>query len=591
LTDTSNIVDNNFNTVSGYGEAHGGTDDVYYVQIDLGGVYNLSSLKVKRQSGSYANPEPYYCTVKVSDGSSWITLSANPLVGDQTQNETFTSSISHVRYIRSTLYSSNSYLYTEARWYEIQAFARELILFTPVNNSYTYFNFPDLTHDIYFSWENTSDNYNIKIAKDQDFNILTTDKTLSVNYTTESLEPAIYWWKVRVYDSLLGTYGNYSNVSKFNLVRNASGGLNTGIEGFVYRLVDGTQVPLSDAIVYIHTEALNWSSNQITGTNGYYLFDNLTNNTVYSISAKATGYEDSMTEYVTTITGQRVTKNILLTKCISGFNCGFYTQPVTFTLRNLFDASFSGVTATVYKGDELTSTDIGITDSSGSVTFMLNKDQKYRVVFSGGGIETLTFYAFGSSTNYRILVVSGFPTGGNRNEDISANLAVTSLNATHSNLSLVYKDNRSSTTAISFYATNLTTNSTCTQTSTSQDIALNCTVSSTGTYRFGFTATSSIYGTFQQDKIINFGTGTQTNNPLAGKVDSTLLQWGCIMLLVFVAAMFSVQTVKFGAVIVPAMAMVFWSLGWMQVNFILVATAMCIGVMVYLRMSEHKVEY
>jgi hypothetical protein len=471
---------------------------------------------------------------------------------------------------------------------------RDVTLSTPSNGSTQNFNYPPLTDDVYFSWIATNSstvNFNLLVAQDSAFYLVVYDSTFNGLSKTLSLSNGTYYWKVRPYYTETSTYGAFTPAWIFSLNANYNPSGRTGIAGTVYHIVDGTQVPLSDAIVYIHNEVLNWSSNQITGANGYYLFDNLTNNTVYSVYAKATGYEDSVTEYVTTAPAQRTIKNILLTKCISGFNCGFYTQPVTFTLRNLFDASFPGVTATVYKGDELTATDSGITDSSGSVTFMLNKDQKYRVVFSGGGMDTLTFYAFGSSTNYRILVVSGFPTGGNRNEDISANLTVTTINATHSNLSLIYKDNRSSTTAINFYATNLTTGQTCTQTSTSQDTTLSCAVLASGTYRFGFNATSSIFGFFQQDKTINFGAGTQANNPLAGRIDSTLLQWGCIMLLVFVAAMFSVQTVKFGAVIVPAMAMVFWSLGWMQVNFILVATAMCIGVMVYLRSSEHKVEY
>jgi hypothetical protein len=483
--------------------------------------------------------------------------------------------------------------YASSAWSNIVSI-RDLSLSTPSNGSTQNFNYPPLTDDVYFSWITTNSstvNFNLLVAQDSAFYLVVSDSTFNGLSKTLALPEGTYYWKVRPYYTETSTYGAYTPAWNFTLHADYNPSGLAGIAGTVYHIVDGTQVPLSDAIVYIHNEALNWSSNQVTGTNGYYLFDNLTNNTVYSISAKATGYEDSVTEYVTTIPGQRITKNILLTKCISGFNCGFYTQPVTFTLRNLFDASFSGVTATVYKGDELTATETGITDSSGSVTFMLNKDQKYRVVFSGGGMDTLTFYAYGSSTNYRILVVSGFPTGGNRNEDISANLTVTTINATHSNLSLIYKDNRSSTTAINFYATNLTTGQTCTQTSTSQDTTLSCAVLALGTYRFGFNATSSIFGFFQQDKTINFGAGTQTNNPLAGKVDSTLLHWGCIMLLVFVAAMFSVQTVKFGAVIVPAMALVFWSLGWMQVNFIFVATSMCIGVMVYLRSSEHKVEY
>ena len=58
------------------------------------------------------------------------------------------------------------------------------------------------------------------------------------------------------------------------------------------------------------------------------------------------------------------------------------------------------------------------------------------------------------------------------------------FNSTYNNLSLIYRDNKSSTTTINFYATNLSTNSTCTQSSTSQIVTLNCTVLATGLYQF-----------------------------------------------------------------------------------------------------------
>lgn len=466
-------------------------------------------------------------------------------------------------------------------------------LYNPINNSEDYFNYPDFTHETHFSWEEIPNlNYNIKIAKDNGFNLLTIDKTISTNYTTESLEPATYFWKVRLYNTTTETYGNYSNVSTFTLIRNASTGTGTRIEGMVYELVDNSPVMLSEATVYIRNEALNCSNSMVTGSNGYYLFSDLEDNMTYSLSVKKTGYEDSVTEYATTVLDEAIQKNILLTKCISSFNCGFITQPVTFTVRNLFDDEFPGVTVTVYKGDELTAFDIGLTDSGGSITFMLNKDQKYRVTFEGGGIASMiTYYAYGSQTNYRIVVVSGFPDGGNRLEYISTNLSASTINATHSNLSLVYSDSIGSTTSINFYTTNLTTGATCWSNSTASNATLSCAVLSTGTYRYGFTAVSSVYGTFRQDKVHNFGAGTSAGNPLYGKVDSTLLNWASIMVLIFVSAMFSVKSVKFGAVVIPAMALVLWSMHWLQVNFLLLSTALVIGIMVYMRMSEHKVEY
>ena len=583
-----NVVDNNYSTPTGTALLWGGfSDDVAYIQIDLGEIYNVSSMGISLNVVSCTHS--CFSKLKISvDGSTWTDVAT--FTGSGSRNNTYVVN-SNFRYIRSTLYQDTGISYID--WYEILAFVDDVpILIDPVNGSVYYFSYPDFTHNVLFTWSNIYPDYNIKAAKDNGFNLLVVDKVISTNYSTELLEPAAYYWKVRTYDSTSGTYGEYSNVSSFNLIRNSSTGTGTRIEGMIYTINDGIPITLSGATVYIRNEALNWSDNQITGSNGYYLFSNLTNNTVYSIYAKNVGYEDSIIEYVTTIPEQAVPKNIILSKCISGFNCFYNQQYVTFTVRNLFDVEFTGVTVTVYKGDELTAYETGLTDSGGSITFLLTKDQKYRVTFAGGGIEgTITYNVFGSQTNYRIVVVSGFPDGGDRTGIISTNLSSSTINATHSNLSLAYNDSISSTTSISLYATNLTTGDPCYSNSTSQAVTLNCTVPSTGTYRFGFTAISSVYGTIRQDKVINFGTGTSAGNPLFGKVDPTLLHWASIMLLVFVAAMFSIRTVKFGAVLVPAMALVMWSLQWLQVSFLLIATAMCLGTLVYLRMSEHKVEY
>ena len=462
-----------------------------------------------------------------------------------------------------------------------------ITLYSPVNGSTQIKTYPPLVTPINFTWSNYSIyNSNLIVAKDIYFNLIAVDTITANNYSIQPLDAGNYWWKVRYYNSTSGIYGNWSDTFNFTLQATQTAA-NNSIQGTVYEIVGGAVTLISGADVFIYNAT--YSTSQRTGTNGYYLFQGLSG--TYNIYATKQGYDTTVALPVTASANSSVINNILMKIYISSYVPNFVFE--RFIVRNLFDTPYPGVTITVYKGDDLTASFTGMTDSIGQAVFQLIKDQKYRITLSGGGISgTLTFTVYGKEEDYIIRIAGGFPTGGNRYTDINATLTSSTVNATHSNLSLIYRDNRSSTTAINFYATNLSTNSTCTQSSTSQNVTLSCTVLASGTYQFGFNATSSIYGFFQQDRIINFGAGKPASPSLAVPgVSSTYLHWISIMLIVLTASLFSVKTVKYGAVVIPSVAMIFWAVGWLQISFLLVSTALVIGVLVYSRMSETKVVY
>jgi hypothetical protein len=64
-----------------------------------------------------------------------------------------------------------------------------------------------------------------------------------------------------------------------------------------------------------------------------------------------------------------------------------------------------------------------------------------------------------------------------------------------------------------------------------------------------------------------------------------------ISLIVFVAALFSAKKVKFGSVLVPVFSGMLSVFGWFTVNPVILASAIVIGILVYLRMSEVKTNY
>lgn len=365
------------------------------------------------------------------------------------------------------------------------------------------------------------------------------------------------------------------------------------IYGQTYEYTNGAVHSINEVTIYIYNTT--WSSYQFVDNAGIYSFNNLANDT-YTIYATKLGYDTSPLSYVT-INGTTVSNNILMTRYVSPYVPTFVYE--TIQIENIFGTAYVGSSIALYEGDNTDIYASGTTDSLGQAVFRVTKDQKYTLNITGGGLSgALTYTIYGKEEIYSITIVAGFPTGGDRYSDISTNLTVVNINATHKNLTLIYNDTTGSTSTVNFYATNLSTGTTCTLTSSADVVTLGCPVVSNGTYRFGFNATSTTYGFFKGDKIINFNVGLPNTPIVDTNVDTTILQWASIIILVVTAGMFGVTTLKFGAIIIPAEAMVLWVFGWFEpasgnsiLSFTLLSTALILGVLIYMRMSEGKAAY
>lgn len=333
--------------------------------------------------------------------------------------------------------------------------AENVTLISPADNSYDYFDYPDYTHNVYFSWVNiTPYNYSLIIAKDASFNLIVVNKSIPFqNSSTETLEPNSYWWKVGTYNDSSAQYENFSNTSRFYLVRNASTGV--GVEGFVYEIVDGVKIPLTDAIVYTKNQNLNWSANTITDSNGYYIFQNLTSSITYQLFAKKTGYENSEYEYVVPTGVLIINKDIMIEKCISGFNCFYNQHYVKFTVQNIWFTKYTGVTATVYKGSELTVSDTKITGTDGSVNILLIKDVMYRITFINAtqGIS-VTWTGTPAQTQYYIITDATTSSWDTHGTDASENIDITistNMDGSTGYINASYSDALAQTNGLIFY--------------------------------------------------------------------------------------------------------------------------------------------
>ncbi len=280
-----------------------------------------------------------------------------------------------VLYIDGVNYGTSAYMY-------IYGYPQNITLFSPANQSTLSKNYPPLTETIFFNWSNSAeDNYNLKISKDINFNLLAVDTVTTNNYSVQSLEAGNYWWKVKYYNATSGTYGNYSNVYNFTLT-NTQTTSGTGIQGTVYELVDGVITPISNARVYIYNNLSTGSSEMTTGSNGYYLFTGLTNNTTYFLRAtKSAQYTDSVPYYITTGSGTTSTQDILLEKCQSGDTCfyGQVTPRIYFIYQNATNTTFmSGYPVRIFVGNEVLPLYTLTTDSDGMVSPRLAVGTRYR---------------------------------------------------------------------------------------------------------------------------------------------------------------------------------------------------------------------
>lgn len=465
------------------------------------------------------------------------------------------------------------------------------VLVSPANNSVQSFAFPPQFTAVTFTWTPIgSSGYQIQIAQDNAFNLIEYDLTTTSATTTQNLGSGTHYWRVRTHNS--GVNGNWSDTFNFALTESTPSVNGTAINGVVYEYIGGVQTPVSGASVYLTNTS--YTTVTLTGSNGYFLFTGLNNASTYSLYSIKQGYDNSQTFFVTPANNTTTTVNIPMRIFISPYIPNFVFEK--FIVRSLFDDPYSGVTVNVYQGSSLSPSFTGVTDSMGQATFQLIKDTYYRVTFSGGGLPTtIERHIFAKEEEYLITVATGFPNTGDKFEDINASLFVTQVNASFANLSLYYNDLSNTTSIINFYALyyNNNTRVCADQSSVVYPVTMNCTVNMVGnlTYVFGWNATTSKYGFIQGADVVDFkATNATAQIPgLGQKIDATMRQWISIFILIFVAGLFSARSIKYGVVIVPFVGVILYWGGMFTISAILVHSALVLGILAYLRMSEQKV--
>ena len=438
-------------------------------------------------------------------------------------------------------------------------------LTSPTNSSTTYTTYPPLTSDVTFTWQHTNaPQYRIITATDSNFNVLFSDIWISTNTSTQSLVVNDeYWWRVYAYDG--ATYSSSSDIYSFNLTGNStlSG---SAIEGVVYADINGVYTALSSAEVVIWNAT--WSDSAITGSNGYYVFEGLASGQVYSVQAKKDLYIDSSVSLVTA-GADPITNNFYLLPDRTSEEWRHY---VKFTVQNIWGTKYPNVDVTVYENDDVTALYTATTGSDGAATFILNRQQEYRITFINSTLgisETRTLYP--KDTHYYIIVSSTLGSWDTYTVPISDAIDFTisknEINSTHAYINVSYNDSLAETTDLKVYLNQTNESDYFNQSVIS---VWNAGATSSGSHIFivedyagesyivHLLVTHTTYGTIDSTYSVSFKDDIATNFP--GIPPSAFL-YSSIFILMFTGGIFVHRDVERGMLIVCIMFFVFYGLG------------------------------
>jgi len=439
-------------------------------------------------------------------------------------------------------------------------------LLTPANGSLLSFNFPPQTDDITFTWSSIGESgYQFQVAEDTAFNILEYDITTTTATTTQAIDAGTHYWRVRTNNVGLDD-GNWSDTFSFLMTETTPSISGAAIQGVVYFLSGNTPIPLQSATVFLYNAT--FTEQKLTGSNGYFLFDSLENNSVYYLKASLKDYQTS--EIITINVSGVMTYNIQLKPTEPTF---FENdkQYVLFTARWLFcwsDCDIEGATMTVYKSGEATAAQIGAesnpktTDSTGSASFLLFKTQQYRItlVNSTQGINSeMTLYP--KDTSYLWLIDrADEPFQDNdvlERDAILTTVTKSVINSTAAYINVTYNDTLTQTTNITIYLNQ--TNSSLSSANGTGNMTASFIVSpyQGQSYLIHFFGYNSEYGTIDYTYSVLF---EKTDVGISG-IPSALWLWFAVGVMFFTAAIFTASTVELGLIIVCAEGWIFLALG------------------------------
>ena len=438
-------------------------------------------------------------------------------------------------------------------------------LISPTNETTFNTTFPPLTYGVNFEWSDTGiPNYKIVVATDTAFNVVVYEKITPAKTVTAQLQSGTYYWRVAGFDANEISIGEPSDMYTFSINATIATGPTATIHGISYEIKETVDTPVGNSIIYIYNNT--WSSQITTGSNGYYQFSNLAGSTVYSILVEKEGFVDSNVAIVTAVTNQTVKNNILLERR-TGAGDQYDFHYVKYIVKNIFDNRYSGVDVEVFENGDVVSIFTAETGTDGAATFILNRDQEYRLEFTNAtqGIdEEIIHYPKDDKYNVYVITKTIISDDQYSSEELDISVSKQTINNTHAYINVTYLDHLNETTGLSVYLNQSITNDPFNQTVIdSYSGASNSTIISFvvedyagETYFVNIDVDHITFGDVERTYAVKFD-GMEDAHGF-----SQVYIWLAIGGIMFSGMIFKATNARQGAFVVCVVAWVFIILGW-----------------------------
>ncbi|UYL64907.1 MAG: hypothetical protein EJNHJLOP_00018 [Methanophagales virus PBV082] len=227
----------------------------------------------------------------------------------------------------------------------------------------------------------------------------------------------------------------------------------------------------------------------------------------------------------------------------------------------------------------------GTTDSRGAITFVMIENVEYEVRFvneSLGIDQTIRIYP---KTDHYTVILTPVTSSIVSSEDyITFNLSYEIADDDEITLSLMYNDSLNQTKNLTFFVYNSTTLLYQQNFTNTSNVSVSYTVSYKAgeEYMWGYSAFHSRFGEMGRSRILRIAWFLDLG------ISRTYCTWIAITIILFLTAMFSFTTVKFGYITIPVVSLIFAYIGWLP-NMSIVVIALCLGILAYMSKREKEV--
>ena len=226
----------------------------------------------------------------------------------------------------------------------------------------------------------------------------------------------------------------------------------------------------------------------------------------------------------------------------------------------------------------------GTTDSRGAVTFVMMENVEYEVRFvneSLGIDKTIRIYP--KADHYTVILTPVTSSIVSSEDYITFNLSYEIIDD-KINLSLTYNDSLNQTQNLTFFVYNSTSLLYQQNFTNVSNVAVSYTVpyKAGEEYMWGYSAFHSRFGEMGRSRILRIAWFLDLG------ISRTYCTWIAIAIILFLTAMFSFTTVKFGYVAIPMVSLIFAYIGWLP-NISIIIIALCLGILAYMSRREKEV--